>query len=70
MRFSDVLRAVTNPKLAQDCLQPLVKAGLVLHEERGSAYRASPRGRDNGVLLTSAISLVLEALDREPEGGP
>ena len=31
MRFSEVMQIVMNPKLAQDCLQPLLKEGLVLH---------------------------------------
>src|SRR4029077_739055 len=44
LRFSDVMKIVMNPKLAQDCLRPLLKQGLVLHGERGSTYRASRRG--------------------------
>jgi len=68
LRFSDVLRVVTNPKTAQDCLQPLVREGFVVHGERGSTYTSSIKGRRKGILLTVVLGLALEALEREPEG--
>ncbi len=68
MRFSEVLMLATNPKLAQDCLQPLVNEGLVLHGERGSTYRASARGVALAVTMTVGLGQVFGALQKELEG--
>jgi hypothetical protein len=71
LRFSDVLRIVTNPKLARDCLAPLVQAGLVDHGERGSAYRVSKRGLAASLALTVTLGEILGVLERELEvAGP
>ncbi len=70
MRFSDVMLLVSNPKLAQDCLQPLLRDGLVLHAGRGSTYRASRRGMAIGVALTIVVGRLLDVLQRETEGAP
>ena len=69
MRFSDVMQMVTNPKLARDCLQPLLKEGLVLHGERGTTYRASRRGVALGLAMTLGVGRILEALDEDLEAG-
>ncbi len=70
MLFSDVMQIVTNPKLAQDCLQPLLKEGLVLHGERGSAYRASRRGQALAVAMTIGLGRMLDVLENKMEKGP
>jgi predicted transcriptional regulator len=70
MRFSDVMQIVTNPKLAQDCLQPLLQEGLVLHGERGSSYRASRRGVVVGVAMTLGVGGMLDALERDLGDAP
>jgi predicted transcriptional regulator len=67
MRFSEVMQIVMNPKLAQDCLQPLLKEGLVLHGERGSTYRASRRGRALVAAMTLGVGEMLDVLERELE---
>jgi predicted transcriptional regulator len=67
LRFSDVMMIATNPKLAQDCLQPLLREGLLLHEGRGSTYRASPRGLALALAMTVGAGPVLEALEEELE---
>ena len=43
-RFTDLLRIVVNPKLVKDCVEPMVKTGLLVHKSRGSTYRLSSRG--------------------------
>jgi predicted transcriptional regulator len=65
MRFSDVMQLVTNPKIAQDCLQPLLNDGLVLHGGRGSTYRTSRRGAAIAVAMTLVVGRMLDALGRE-----
>lgn len=67
MRFSDVMLIAMNPKLAQDCLQPLLQEGLVLHGERGSTYRASRRGAAFAVAMTVAVGKMLGVLEGEME---
>jgi predicted transcriptional regulator len=70
MRFSEVMQIVMNPKLAQDCLQPLLKEGLVLHGERGSTYRASRRGLALVAAMTLGVGQMLDVLEQEMETGP
>jgi len=69
MLFSDVMQIVTNPKLAQDCLQPLLKEGLVLHGGRGSTYRVSGRGQAFAVAMTIGMGGMLDVLENELEKG-
>jgi len=70
MRFSEVTQIVMNPKLAQDCLQPLLKEGLILHGERGSTYRASRRGLALVAAMTLGVGQMLDVLEQEMETGP
>ena len=65
MRFSDVLLIAVNPKLAQDCLKPLLEEGMVFHGERGTAYRASSKGVALAVTMTVLLRQVLEVLEKE-----
>jgi predicted transcriptional regulator len=67
MRFSEVMQIVMNPKIAQDCLQPLLKEGLVLHGERGSTYRASRRGVALVAAMTLGVGQMLDVLEHELE---
>ena len=69
MRFSEVTQIVMNPKLAQDCLQPLLKEGLILHGERGSTYRASRRGLALVAAMTLGVGQMLDVLEQEMETG-
>lgn len=65
MRFSDVLRIVTNPKLVQDCLEPMVKNGLIIHEGRGSCYRPSIRGMALALAMTTGLAKIIELIEEE-----
>lgn len=67
LRFSDVMQIVTNPKLAQDSLQPMVREGLVLHE-KGMGYRPSAPGLRVLLLLTIGLGRMLVLLERENGG--
>ena len=68
LRFSDVLRITANPKLARDCLAPLLEEGLVDHAGKGSPYRVSKRGLAVSHALTVTLGEVLEVLEREVGG--
>lgn len=68
LRFSDVMRIATNPKLAQDCLQPMVKGGLVVHKGRGSGYRLSEKAAPIVLALTLGLAKMLSELKDEVEG--
>lgn len=63
LRFSDVMQIATNPKIAQDCLRPLLNGGFILHGERGSTYKASSRGFALGLMMTFVLSGVLDEAD-------
>jgi len=67
LRFSDVMQIVTNPKLAQDSLQPMVREGLVLHE-KGLGYKPSEVGLKVLAVLTLGLGRILAVVEREPGG--
>jgi hypothetical protein len=67
LRFSDVMQIATNPKLAQDCLQPMLKEGIVVHGGRGSGYKIPERALPLVVTLTVGLAKMLALLEREPE---
>lgn len=69
LRFSDVMQLVTNPKLAQDSLQPMVKEGLVLHE-KGLGYRPSQNGLKILLVLTVGLGRIVALLEDETGGRP
>jgi len=72
LRFSDVMQIATNPKLAQDCLQPMLREGLVVHGERGSGYRIPEKALPLMMTLTVGLARMLSVLDEEltsDEGG-
>ena len=65
LRFSDVMQIATNPKLAQDCLQPMLKEGLVVHGGRGSGYRIPERALPLMMTLTVGLARMLTVLEQE-----
>lgn len=65
VRFSDIMQIVTNPKLAQDSLQPMVREGLVLHE-KGYGYAPSETGLKVLLVLTVGFGRILALID--PKG--
>ncbi len=65
VRFSDIMQIVTNPKLAQDSLQPMVREGLVLHE-KGYGYAPSETGLKVLLVLTIGFGRILALID--PKG--
>jgi len=67
MRFSDMLELALNPKLVRDCVEPMVKAGLVIHEGRREPYRPSELGTAVAIAMTSGMGKLLEALEEEME---
>ena len=68
MKFSDFLQLATNPKLVQDCIEPMVEEGMVLHGSRGSCYRQSERGVALAIVMTSGLARLMDYLDEEMEG--
>lgn len=64
MRFSDLLKLSTNPKLVKTCVDEMAHAGLLEHEERG-AYRPSETGSALAIAMTVGLSKLLEALEEE-----
>jgi len=68
MRFSDMMELALNPKLVKDCVEPMMKAGLVVHEGRGEPYRPSELGTAIAIAMTSGMGRLLEALEEEMEG--
>jgi hypothetical protein len=69
LRFSEVMQLVTNPKLARDSLQPMVREGLVLHE-KGMGYRPSETGLRVLLVLTLGFGKILALIEGEKGGGP
>ena len=65
LRFSDVMQIAMNPKIARDCLQPMLREGLVVHGERGSTYRVSPKAVSLLMTLTVGLSKMLSHLQEE-----
>jgi hypothetical protein len=63
MRFSDMLELALNPKLVKDCVEPMVKAGLVIHEGRREPYRPSELGTAVVIAMTSGMGRLLEAME-------
>jgi predicted transcriptional regulator len=68
MSFSEILRIAMNPKLVQDCMEPMVREGLVIHKGRGSGYRPSERGAAFAITMTAGFAKLLEVLESELEG--
>ncbi|HUI86665.1 MAG TPA: hypothetical protein VLY21_05895 [Nitrososphaerales archaeon] len=67
MRFSDMMELALNPKLVKDCVEPMVKAGLVTHEGRGTPYRPTEMGVAIVIAMTSGMGRFLDALEEEME---
>jgi hypothetical protein len=67
VRFSDIMKIVTNPKLAQDSLQPMVREGLVLHE-KGYGYRPSDSGLKVLLVLTLGFGRILSLVEARRGG--
>ena len=65
-RFTELLRIVVNPKLAKDCVEPMVKAGLLVHKSKGSTYKPSPRG----AIVISTLTWGLIGIIRKAGGKP
>ena len=66
MKHSDILRIAMNPKFVQDCINPMVEEGIVIHEGRRTGYRPSNKGFAY-VTLTTGLSRILELLEEEME---
>jgi predicted transcriptional regulator len=66
MKHSDILRIAMNPKFVQDCINPMVEGGIVIHEGRHTGYRPSSKGFAY-VTLTTGLSRILELLEEEME---
>jgi hypothetical protein len=69
LRFSDVMQIALNPKIAQDCLQPMVREGLVVHGERGSTYRVSEKALPLVTILTAGLAKLLPDIEEESGDG-
>ncbi|MBI3841049.1 MAG: hypothetical protein HY297_03725, partial [Thaumarchaeota archaeon] len=63
-RFTELLEVGVNPKLVADCLQPLVRQGLVVHE-RGGTYSPSNKGTLVITALTAFMATLLAAAEGE-----
>ena len=59
-KFTDLLRVGVNPKLVGDFIAPMVRLGLVEHEE-GREYRLSKSGSLVVPILTSWFNRLLDA---------
>jgi predicted transcriptional regulator len=66
MRFSDLLQVALNPKIVQDCMEPMMNEGYVLHEGKG--YRTSEKGFAMLMTMTTGFSKILQLLE-EGVGG-
>ncbi|MDV3277550.1 MAG: hypothetical protein LYZ69_03675 [Nitrososphaerales archaeon] len=64
MKFSDLLKMSTNPKLVKTCVDDLAEAGMLEHEERGS-YRSSERGTALAITMTAGLSRLLDMLEED-----
>jgi predicted transcriptional regulator len=62
-RFTDLLQVAVNPKLVRDCLGPMMRAGLVTHAGKGSAYLLSGKGRVVVSTLTEGVTGILRAAE-------
>ncbi len=58
-RFTELLQVGVNPKLVQDCVAPMVRSGLLVHEGKGAAYRPSAKG---ALVITMVTRVLAEAL--------
>ncbi len=68
MSFSELLRVAVNPKLVGDCMNPLLKEGMVIHERRRAPYRTSEKGAVLAITMTAGVARLLDVLDEEMEG--
>ncbi len=68
MSFSELLRVAVNPKLVQDCMNPLLEEGMVIHERKGAPYRTSERGAVLAITMTAGVSRLLDVLEEEMGG--
>lgn len=67
MRFTELLEFAVNPKLVKDCMEPMVREGMVIHEGRGSGYRPSEAGVALAMTMTAGLSKLLDYLERGEE---
>ncbi|MDV3244387.1 MAG: hypothetical protein LYZ66_04335 [Nitrososphaerales archaeon] len=66
MSFSELLKVAMNPKLVRDCMNPMVREGIVIHEKRRAPYRPSFRGMAMATTMITGITKLMEYLE---EGG-
>ena len=66
VRFSDLLRVSTNPKLVRSCMDEMEEAGLAEHEMWGK-YRQTERRAGLVVFMTAGLAKVLDALEDKEE---
>ena len=62
-RFTELLQVGVNPKLVQDCVGPMVRSGLLVHEGKGAAYRPSAKGALVITIVTRALAEMLGAVE-------
>ncbi len=67
MSFSELLKVAVNPKLFGDCMNPLMREGMVIHERRRAPYRTSERGAVLAITMTAGVARLLDVLE-ELEG--
>ncbi len=67
MSFTELLGTAVNPKLVKDCMEPMMREGMVIHEGRGSGYRPSEAGVALAMTMTAGLSKLLDYLEREVE---
>ncbi len=68
MSFSELLKVGLNPKLVRDCMNPMVREGIVIHEKKRAPYRASFSGMAMATTMITGITKLLEYLEEEGEG--
>jgi len=67
MSFSDLLEVALNPKLVRDCMNPMVREGIVIHERKRAPYKPSFRGVVMATTMTAGLAKLLEFVEEEGE---
>lgn len=67
MSFTELLGFAVNPKLVKDCMEPMMREGMVIHEGRGSGYRPSEAGVALAMTMTAGLSKLLDYLEEGVE---
>ena len=65
MSFSELLKVAMNPKLVRDCMEPLLREGMVIHERKRAPYRTSEKGAILALTMTAGVARLLDVLEEE-----